>query len=379
MLGAQAPSAQVPAPEKPPLLVLLDAADAEQWRAWAAPYGWRVLAPPAAADKSVDARILALAAAVNTALADADRDRVYLAGRGDAASAVFYVASRLPDLWTAAVALGGSPQSAIDTTRLFAVNFTLLPVLWLSEGAGDQALAEKLKSAGVNLEWRKAAGATPASVLDWLASKRREDIPAEVDCETSSPQFASCYWLRMTRFDSGARNDVLPSTRVQPGSGAMLDLGGFGFNRDAAGPGVLVSWLPEKYSGPLKLNDRIVAVGGKPIVDAREYMETMEKTVEEKEVVVMVERSGNRIRLETRIVLPKREETVTARVQGKYLPEEKEIQIVSRAVTELRVTVPEAWAGAMLDWNGTPVGKAERPGCWLLVEEKQLQSVRPCP
>jgi hypothetical protein len=359
--------------------VVLDAADVEQWRAWTASRGWRVMAPPEASDKNVDQRVLALVAAVNAALPGADRTRVYLAGRGEAASAVFYVASRVPDLWTAAVALGGSPQPAIDTTRFFAGNFTLLPALWISAGDGDQALAEKLKSGGMNLEWRPAAGATPASVLDWLASKRRDEIPAEIDCETTSPQFASCFWIRMTKFDTAARNDVLPSTRAQPGSGAMLDLGGFGFNRNDPGPGVLVTWLPDKYAGPLKMNDRIVALGGKAIANPREYAEMMDKTVEEKEVVVMVQRGGDRVRLETRIILPKREQAFTARVQGKYLAEEKEIQILSRTVTELRLTVPEAWVGSMIDWNGTPVARADHGGCWLLVEEKQLQSAKACP
>jgi hypothetical protein len=224
-----------------------------------------------------------------------------------------------------------------------------------------------------------APGATSETVLGWLEAKQRDPYPASVDCETTSPQFESCYWIRMTKFDAAARNDVLPVSRVQPGSGAVLDLGGFGFQRDDPGPGVEITWLPEKYSGPLKLKDRIVALGGRPLANAREYMEIMEKTVEERPVVASVQRGNDRLRLETRIVLPKRDETVTARVQGKYLPEEKEIQILSRTATELRVTVPDAWAGGTLSWNGTPLAKVEHGGCWLLVEEKQLQSAKPCP
>src|SRR5204862_1221910 len=100
-------------------------------------------------------------------------------------------------------------------------------------------------------------------------------------------------------------NDVLKSTRVQPGAGASLDLGGFGFNTQAEGPGVLVTWLPERYSGPLKLNDRIVSIGGKKIRDARDYVEQMDQTTEEKPVAVMVQRGKDHIRLETRVVLPK--------------------------------------------------------------------------
>src|SRR5258707_2390996 len=35
--------------------------------------------------------------------------------------------------------------------------------------------------------------------------------------------------------------------------------------------GAAVAWLPGDYQGPLKLNDRIVAVAGKELRDGREY------------------------------------------------------------------------------------------------------------
>jgi hypothetical protein len=325
--------------------------------------------------------VIELRTAVETALkeASADASRVYLVGRGEAATAVFYAASRTPDLWSAAAALGGSPQPAIDTNRFYAGNFANFPLLWVSNAAGDETLAGKLKSAGMNVEFRSGTGLTVDAVLDWLLAKRRDEFARSVDCETSSPAFSTCFWIRMTKFDPSSRNDVLPSTRMQPRSGAALDLGGFGYKTDDPGPGILVNWLPEKYSGPLKMNDRIVALGGKPLKDAREYAEMMEKTVEEKPIVVTVQRGNDRVRLDTNIVLPKREETFTARVQGKYDPEEKEIQIISRTVTELRVTVPADWVGATLNWNGTALAKAESAGCWLLVEKDQLQEAKRCP
>ena len=146
-----------------------------------------------------------------------------------------------------------------------------------SANAGDQALAEKLKSAGLNLEWRLAKGVTNGDVFEWLAGHQRDEFPAAIDCETNSPTFARCYWIRMAKFDASERNDVLPSTRLAGGSGAALDLGAFSYSATDAGPGVLVSHLPEKYSGPLKMGDRIVALDGKPIQDARQFAETMEQ------------------------------------------------------------------------------------------------------
>jgi hypothetical protein len=372
-------AAQAP-PSRTPAVVLLDEADAPLWQSVAKETGWQVISPGAQAPKALDARIKALETSVREAEKGAvDATRVYLVGRGEAASAVFYTVSRVPDLWAAAVAIGGSPQAAIDTNRFFAANFAHVPLLWVAQGADTAALAGKLKSAAIRVELRNADGLTNAALVEWLAARRRDDFPPTIDCETGSPSFGSCYWVQMTKFDAAERNDVLPSSRLQPGSGASLDLGGFGFKPGDPGPGVLVSWLPEKYGGPLKLNDRIVALNGRELKDGAHYAELMSKIFEEAAATVMVQRGKDRLRLDTRVVLPKREEAVTARVQAAYLPAEKEIRIVSRAVTELRVTPPEAWMPAVISWNGTPLESVDKPGCWTLSMQKEIPSAKPCP
>jgi hypothetical protein len=261
---------------------------------------------------------------------------------------------------------------------LFGINTRLVPVLWITGKNNDAApLAEKLKAAAYNVEVKEAAA--PQEIFGWLAAHHSEEVPAEVDCETDSPAFGRCYWIEMTKFDASERNDVLTTTRVQAGAGGSLDLGGFGFNTQPEGPGVVVTWLPEHYSGPLKLNDRIVSIAGKKIRDAREYVEQMDQVSEEKPVAVMVERGKDHVRLETRIVLPRRQSGVTARVQGQHLVDLKQVQIVSRAVTELRVTLPADWLPAIINWNGSEVVKADAPGCWLLEVQKELMSGRKCP
>jgi dienelactone hydrolase len=361
--------------------VLIDAADRPQVESWAGRNGWRVIAPLAAATGNIDTRVQDLQAAVLEATKNGSVDpaRIYMMGRAGSAAAVFYAVSRVPDLWAAAVALGGSPQPAIDSDRLFTANFTNVPVLWLSAGPQDQALASKLKAGGMNLEWRGGEAFEVESVLGWLAGHTRAEYPGAIDCETNSPTFARCYWIRMTRFDAAERNDVLPSSRLQAASSAALDLGGFGYKPDDPGPGILVSSLPEKYSGLLKIGDRIVALDGKDIADARRYADLMAQIKDERAAVVLVQRGKDRMRIETRIVLPKRAPVITARVLAKYLPEDHEVQIVSRAVTEMRVTVPRQWVPAVLNWNGVPLEKLESPGCRLLTIEKALQSAAACP
>jgi hypothetical protein len=372
LLGCAAATAQTPA------IALVDAADAAQWQAWTKALGWSVITPSGDA-KDIDARVLALAASVRDGIrAGADPARIYLAGRGGASSAVFYTVSRLPDLWAAAIAIDGSPQPAVDTDRLFAGNFTAVPVLWASKGEGDEALAQKLEDKGLNLEWRASTGLSPATALEWLGRHKRDPFPAEIDCETTSPQFASCYWIQMTKFDPAERNDVLPSTRLWGEKRAALDLGPFEYKLADPGPGVLV-YLPPKYEGPLKNGDRIVALDGRQIENAAKYLEMLAKYTETKAAVVTVQRGKDRVRLDTSAVMPRREVTVTARVQGKYLAADREIQVISRTVKEMKVTIPPEWAqdGHLL-WNGLALEKIEAPGCWLLTVDKELLHAARC-
>lgn len=375
----------VPAPTGPakaPAIALLDPHDGPEWEKWTKDAGWRIIVPDGVADNAaIDTRVQALAAAVRKAIdtLGVDPARVYIAGRGEAGSAVFYAISRIPDVWAAGLALGGSPTAAIESDRIFAANFTDTPVLWIGPATGDQALAQKLKADGLNLEWRSPTGLTNAAVFGWLSGHARDEFPASIDCETNSPTFASCYWIHVTKFDPAERNDVLPSTHLSPGSGAALDLGGFGFKPDDPGPGVLVSYLPEKYRGPLKMGDRIVELDGKSLEDARAYIDLMAKTVSEKRVVAMVQRGKDRIRLETRVVLPVRDPLVTARVQARYDAETRGIEIISRSIVEMRVTVPEHWIPANLAWNGLTLEGISKPGCIQLSVDKELLHAAACP
>jgi predicted esterase len=369
---------------KSPLLVLLGG-DSKVWQAACQERGWQLLEPRStgadSAGKSADQRVKALASEVEEAekRLPVDPNRVYLAAQGGSVSTLFYVAARLPDLWAAAVAAGGSPRAAIDSNRLFAANTTSLPVLWLFSNKDEEPLGKKLQSAGFNLEWRELATAKPAEIFEWLGGHQRDPFPTTADCETGSPLFTHCYWVEVTRFDPAESNDVLDSTRVPPlGSGAVLGVGPFGYNPAESGPGVLVASLPEKYAGPLKINDRIVELGGKQVKNAAEFAQILYRTFEEKPVVAMVERGKEHLRLDTKIEMAPRAEPVTARVRAQYLPDLQEVEVVSRAITQMKLTLPEAWLPVKINWNGTEVANATAAGCWLLDEQKELLTGKRC-
>ncbi|MGB7758239.1 MAG: PDZ domain-containing protein [Bryobacteraceae bacterium] len=361
-------------------MAAIDAKDAAHWQAVAQEAGWQTIVPGGASTDPLDTRALAVAEAVGSAIQNSGVDpaRVYLAGRGDSAAEVFYTISRLPDVFAAGLAIGGSPQAALSTGRIYTVNFNNSPVLWVTGNDADEATAQKLKAAGMWMEWRSASETKNADVFAWLRARTHDPFPLDVDCETDSPTFATCFWLTPGKFDLSESNDVLPRTLVATAAPAALDMGAFGYKPDDPGPGVLISHLPEKYSGPLKMGDRITAIDGHPIADAHEFQDLMAKATEERRVVAMLQRGKERTRVETRILVPHHDFVPTARVQGRYEPGQKQILIISRAVTEMRVTIPEAWAGASLFWNGLALEKIDQPGCVLLRIDKELLHTGPC-
>src|SRR5262249_29797496 len=129
----------------------------------------------------------------------------------------------------------------------------------------------------------------------------------------------------------------------------------------------------------LKMGDRIVSLDGRQIENAKAYLDLMAKYTESKSTVATVQRGKDRIRLETSVVLPKRDAVVTARVQGDSLPAEREVRSVSRTVKEMKVPIPPRWAGeSRLAWTGLALEKIEAPGCYLLTIEKDLLRAAKC-
>lgn len=367
---------------KSPLLVLLGG-QTTIWQNACHERGWQFLEPwsPLKAG-SFDERVKALADKVREAETrlPVDPNRVYLAAQGDSVPALFYVAARIPDLWAAAVAAGGSPRAAIDSDRLFAANTTNLPVLWVFSEKDEAALGKKLESAGFNLDSQERPEVKPSEIFDWLADHERDPFPTTADYETGDRLFNHSYWVEITRFDPAEKNDVLGSTRVTPlGSGAILAAGPFAYNSADPGPGVLVTALPHNYTGPLKVNDRIVEMSGKALKNAAEFAQILYRTFDERPVVIMVQRGKERVRIETRIVVAPRPEQVTARVRAHFLPELHRIEVVSREVTQMKLTLPDFWLPATINWNGTDLAQAKTAGCWLLDEKKELLTASRCP
>jgi hypothetical protein len=360
-LYAEPPTA---AAEPRPLLVFLTSGDSwKQWQPQLAERGWSLIVSSLTSPTDASARAIQAILRDFQKRSKVDGTRTYLTGDPEASAAVFYLASRVPDLWAAALAIQGDPKPAIDSGRLFAANTQLVPVLWISP-LEDQAL----KAAGYNLERPAKTAFTSRDALDWLGGHQRDPFPPKIDCESGTPEFARCYWAEMTKLDPARRNDVLPSTRVPPGSGASLALGGFGFDPAQPGPGLAIGWLPQNYQGPLKLEDRLVAIAGAPIRDPRQYLEFMDQAREEKPVVVTIQRGKQRLRVDTRIVLPKRDEKVSARLQAEFLSDARELLIISRGVAQLRLTLPPYWVPCPISWNGLAAGRADSPGCWILAE-----------
>lgn len=346
-----------------------------QWEEAAREQGWNLVLPWSAGAYSFtsDAGMHALDAILDdfSAHGKIDHESIYLAGHGDGAPAVFYALSRRPERWAAGLAIGGDVGRAIDTNRLFAGNAAAIPILWVYEEERRELLQQsigRLQSAGFDLTLLAANEYSVKDSIAWLKPHRAGTLPIRLDYETGSPDFTRDFWVNIRQFDYALRNDALDSTRVDPGAGAFLRLGGFGYDPSGSGPGISVKWLPANYKGPLKREDVITSIGGTMIEDARHYAEFMEGQRESRDVGIILLRNGKAQRIETRIVIPHRDETETARVHAEYLASAGEIMLVSRGVKVLEVTVPEAWAPVKLSWNGIDMAGRAEAGCWLLVE-----------
>jgi pimeloyl-ACP methyl ester carboxylesterase len=360
-------AAAAAAAEPAPLLVFLGSG-AEPFAAVASARGWEFAAVPEALPGDPAVRQIEAAVAQAGKRRPIDPARTYLMGRGITTAAVFYTVSRRPDLWAAAVAAGGSVEPAIETNRLFGASARLVPILWAvspEEQEQSAAVRARLTAKGFDLQLRGSSVTIPEA-FDWLAGRKREAYPYTVDCETGSPEFVSCYWLRITGFDPAARNDVLAQSRISPGSGAYLTLGRFGYNLDTPGPGVLVSWLPPDYKGPLQLDDRILSIGGTHIKDARDFVAFLAVQTDERLLGVIVARGKERFRLESRIELAKREEVFTARVRGQYLMDSHQLLLITRGTAALHLDLPSYWTPCAVNWNGIDAGTADGPGCWAV-------------
>ncbi|MBI3209663.1 MAG: hypothetical protein HYZ37_12295 [Candidatus Solibacter usitatus] len=358
------------------------AAEWKSWQAVAASRKWHLVFPSAGAVGDAGVKLLEAITGHLRAQPALGKAAIYLAGGGGATPMVFYGANRAPHLFSAALAIGGSPAAAIETDRIFGANTNNLPIAWAVSPQEKSAASDslyRLNVGGYKLEILESP--STAQALDFLAKAGYNPLPRSIDCETGNPAFARCYWITPVAFDGNLRNDIVRATKIQPGSMASLDFGGFGFAPDKPGPGIVVEFLPPKYSGPLKLNDRIVALSGSPVADARHYSELMGQVRDERPVAVTIERGAGkekeRIRLTTRYVLRKREETLTVRLQAEYLPDGKEISIVSRAIAALQITVPAEWVPAAVSWNGTQMATPQAAGCYLLTLQEP-GSARPC-
>jgi predicted esterase len=295
--------------------------------------------------------------------------RIYLVGFGDGAPGVFTAISRLPGLWAAAVAIGGDANLAIESNRLFAGNAVGIPLLWIYEESRASVLRpaiHRLQEANFPAQFEAASEFRAEHAIQWLSRHHAPALPSTVDYETGTLSFDSNRWVRIRELDFRLRNDVLASTRVDPGNGAFLRLGGFGYDPEGKGPGVPVKWLPENYRGPLQLDDTIVSIAGTMVENAAHYAEIMAQQRESRDVGIILLRNGKRTRIETRIVIPQRDEIETARILAEYLPESKEILVVSRGVRKAELRIPSSWAPVKVNWNGSDIAAGVGAGCLLL-------------
>jgi len=178
--------------------------------------------------------------------------------------------------------------------------------------------------------FQSRAGAGRISIeqeFQWLASHTGR-LFQEVDCETGNTAFARCYWVEATTFDAKQRNDALLSTRVPAGSGAALGFGGFGYKPMRRAPGWWWSGCGE-VQGTAPTGRPHCRAGGQG--DSRRPAIRGDDGPDDRREARR-DHAGARQgtpRVETRIVVPKRAELVTVRVQAQFLADSRELLVIT--------------------------------------------------
>jgi hypothetical protein len=236
-------------------------------------------------------------------------------------------------------------------------------LLWQTPPPGAELLG---------IPFRRGQGTGVAEAAAFLDNSSRDATPFSVDCETETAEFGECYWIAVTRLDSSRRNDALDSSRLVPQAAATLDVGPFTLDSNA-----VVTGLPAGYGGPLREGDRIVSIGGRAVGSAADLQTYLRSVRGGGTTALMVQRGSNRVRIETRLTVPHREVVSTGRIKAEYLPEGRELVLISRGVAELRVDLPVAWAPVSVNWNGLAPVRIERAGCHVFRQAATVQ-VAPC-
>jgi hypothetical protein len=116
-----------------------------------------------------------------------------------------------------------------------------------------------------------------------------------------------------------------------------------------------------KYSGPPD-GDRIISLDGREIANAASIW-TRWKVTEDKLAVATVQPRQGPYPHGNPHHCAAAQSGISA--SGRYLPDDQEIQIVSRTVTEMHITVPPQWAKPEVLWNGFALENIQGPavGC----------------
>ena len=158
---------------------------------------------------------------------------------------------------------------------------------------------------------------------------------------------------------------MLPSTRLKGGALAALDLGGFGYKTGRSRPGhpglvpARKVQRPAQDGRPHRGPRWPAHRGWAPVLQTPSWPRPPRRPTPSP----WCSAARNASAWKPASWCRHREPVVTARVEAQYLPADKEIQIISRTIQEMRVTIPPHWAPeqqAVLERPGARKGRVAR-------------------
>jgi predicted esterase len=381
-----------------------------QWQVWKAEAdrdGWIVCAPSGTGDclwwhSSGEEHILE-AIRFLSARFNLDRNRVFVSGFSDGASGVYCLGMRLTDVWAACIpwngAIGVVTSPRAGNTPYYALNCR--GTSWrathggkdqLYPSAGQKPVIERLKQAGVDIEWKdfedigheggKIIRGDREFVVGWIAHRRRDPMPKEIDWTLHDPRYGQAFWIRVLEIADrpgnpfeGEKSFVFPigdAGPPRPVLGVQLD-------QAFEGPGVRVEQVSEGSGAAeagVKPGDVITSAGGAEVKTLDDLRGALGKLKSGDRVKLTLARRDERIELEVafRPVTAPEAEAPAPPARIRATRDGNSVQVLAHRVASFEILVsPDGFDLAqeiVVTVNGgAPVKRVVKPEATLMLEE----------
>jgi predicted esterase len=302
-----------------------------------------------------------------------DRNRVFLSGFSDGASGTYSIGMRLTDYWAACIpwngAIGVVTAPHGGGTPFYSTNCKL--TAWrathgskdqLYPSAGMKPSMDKMIEAGVKLEWKNFEGvgheggkiiAGDREFIDeWLAQRKRDPLPREIDWTTHDLRYGQAFWTRILALGDrpadpfkSEKDFTFPIGEGRPPRPVL----GVQIDQEFAGPGVRISAVTDgtgAQEAGVKEGDILTSANGTELSSFDDLRGVLGKLKAGDTVKLAIKRGDETLELNVPFRMPKAEPAPAVGPAGRIRAtrDGNSVAVLAKGVTRLEILVsPDAF------------------------------------